>query len=360
MMQQENAVKKYPVRELKAGMIVGRSVYDDNEKELIAEGTVLTNPLIASILDSQIQFIAIKNDPPKAILRDAHVLDEGFVRKYENTLENIRRLFETARQAKKVDVALFQRIADECYLEFSDGLKAITHVHNILREGDYLLYHSVNVAILAGVLGRWLNLSKEDLRDLVLAGLLHDIGKTQIADEILNKPDKLTEEEMALARQHPVKGYELLKTTVLKDKKSILFGILQHHERLDRSGYPERLAGEGISSFAKILAVVDIYDAMAANKVYAPKKSPFDIFEELFKEMMGRLDPKNGVPFIKNVRRAMNGNLVRLSSGDKAKIIYLDENSIRMLPIVQTEDGAFFDLNKDRDVCVTELLSHAQ
>lgn len=358
MLEQNKILKRYPVEELAPGMVVGRSVYDENEKELIAEGAVLTNALILSILDRPIFSVMIRVDRPPAAVRDTHVLDSRFVNQYDQILARLRDLFSLARQTKAVDIVSFQKIADDCYMEFTDGLKAITQVHNILRKDDYLLYHSINVAILAGVLGRWMNLGREEIRDLVLAGLLHDIGKTQVPEEILDKPGKLTDAELYAAQRHVTKGVELLRGTVLREKKNILFGVLQHHERLDRSGYPEGLLGDGIYPFAKILAIVDVYDAMAANKVYARKKNPFEIFEELFKEMVSRLDTQLCVLFIKNVRRSMNGNWVRLSSGEKAKIVYLDESQIKALPMVQTENGEFADLNDSKGLTMVEILSN--
>lgn len=352
----EHILKKYPTEELRAGMIVGKSVYDEQEQELVAEGAVLTNALILSILERPIFTVTIRADKAPA-QPDAHVLDRGFVDRYGAMIQELGDLFALARQTKAVDLARFERIADECRLHFTDGLKAITQVHNILRKGDYLPYHSVNTAILAGILGGWIGFKQQDLRDLTLAGLLHDIGKTQVADEILDKPGKLTEDELYAAQRHATIGAEMLKGTALRGRGNILSGVLHHHERGDGSGYPEGLSNEQISPFAKILAIVDIYDAMAANKAYARKKSPFEIFAVLFEEMTKRLDARYCVLFIKNVRRAMNGNWVRLSTDERAKIVYIDESQIKALPMVQTQLGEFIDLNGNRNIHIVELIS---
>lgn len=356
-MDEKKILKNYLVEDLKAGMVVGRSVYDEQEKELIAEDTVLTNQLILSILDRPIFSVMIREDKIKIPAEDVPVLDKGAVKQYEDTFDELRQIFLAARITGQVDVERLRKIVDGHFIELADGLKAITHVHNISREGDYLLHHSINVAILAGVLGRWLHFKQEELHDLILTGLMHDIGKTQIAEQILDKPGQLTEAEFKEVKQHAGKGFELLRYTSLREKQNILFGILQHHERLDGSGYPARSEKDKIHKFAKIIAIVDVYDAMAANKVYAHKKSPFDIFGELANDMVNKFDTSYCVLFIKKVCHAMNGNWVQLSNGSKAKIIYIDESRMVSLPVVQCVNGEFIDLNKNSGIVITELLS---
>ena len=109
-------------------------------------------------------------------------------------------------------------------------------LHNMREMDDSTYVHSINVALIATVLGRWLHMSEEELKILTSSGLLHDIGKLLIPKEILTKPKKLTEEEYTIIKTHPKKGFELLKTLDLDER--ILFSTLAHHERCDGSGYP--------------------------------------------------------------------------------------------------------------------------
>lgn len=352
-------LKRYSVEELKAGMVVGRSVYDEQQKELVAEGTILTNQLIFSMLDRPIFSVLVREEKVASELIDQHVLDTGFVNKYEAILQQLRGIFDGARKTGQVDVDGIRRIVRAHLMELVDGLKAINHVHNIYREGAYLLHHSINVAILSGVLGQWLNFPPDKVEDLVCAGLMHDIGKTQVPLEILDKPGRLSDEEMAIMRRHSARGFDLMRYGKLKDNKNVLFGILQHHERMDGSGYPGQVKGDEIVEFGRIIAIADVYDAMAANKVYARKQSPFDIFNLLADEMTTKLDTKYCVLFIKNICHSLNGNWVELSTGEKAKIIYIDESRIKALPVVQCEDGKFVDLNRE-PVKITKLLSNAE
>ena len=192
-------------------------------------------------------------------------------------------------------------------------------------------------------------------------GLLYEIGKTQIDREILEKPGKLTEAEMKKVQQHASLAFELLRYIKLKERQDVLFGILQHHERLDGSGYPARMSGRQICSFAKLLAIADIYDAMGAKKAYAMPTSPFSVFNILMDQIAtNKIDPEYGVLFIKNMRQVLNGNWVYLSNGIKAKIIYVDEKDLRAEPVVQSETGKFIDLNKSQDISISYLLTEDQ
>ena len=227
------------------------------------------------------------------------------------------------------------------------------------RDGEYLLHHSVHVAVLAGLMGRWLRWPKVRRERLMLSGLFHGLGKLYIPTDILDKRGKLTDQEWQVIRQYPEKGYEILCENGLKGETEIVEGIRHHHERGDGSGYPHKLKMDKISVFGRILAILDIYDAMTANRVYARRGSPFTAFDTLLADMMrGKLDAEYGVLFVKKVCQALIGSWVRLSNGKKAKIIYIDQSRTSALPIVETEDGNFWDIATKQGVDVTDLMTY--
>lgn len=366
----KKSLKKYEVEDLRAGMVVGKAIYDNFGNTLVEEDVVLTNRLIVNLLDRCGDYVYIVEEPKpvepefskvKAI-RDLHVLDGSYVVKYRHVFERLQRLFMAARETKVIAANELKEIVDEVeYLSVKDYSKAITQIHNIPREGDYLVHHSIRVAILLGVMGQWLHFKPAELKKLIMAGLIYDIGKTQVPQDILDKPGKLTELEMELVQTHSSLGFELVHKNRLTGNYEVLCGILQHHERLDGSGYPENLPAEDICEFARLLAIADIYDAMAATTSYAAPKSPFMIFNTLADDMAGnKLDTKYGVLFIKHMRRCLNGNWVRLTDNVDGKIIYVDEGDMRAQPIVQTADGQFIDLNKTTDLQIANLLTYAE
>lgn len=293
-------------------------------------------------------------DPSKESL-----LDPEYVATYDAVMEILQKLLSKESVEKGIDLdTIGQLIADRQIDKLCDGARAVAQIHNMNREGSYLLHHSLHVAILAGLMGRWLHWPREHRERLVLSGLLHDVGKLKIPDEILDKPGKLTPEEMDIVRNHSAYSAEILAKCGLSGEADIMAGVLQHHERGDGSGYPSGIKKEIISPFGKILAILDIYDAMAANRAYARKVSPFEIFDRLNEDMMeDKLDAEYGVLFVKKICHALTGSWLRLTNGEKAKIIYIDQSRTNALPIVETTEGKFYDLAHDGRVKVAELLT---
>lgn len=235
-----------------------------------------------------------------------------------------------------------------------ESIGVINHLHMVSRQGDYTLHHSVNVALICGVLGRWLGYNERELTDLVLSGLLHDIGKTQISLEILNKPGKLSEEEMNIMQTHPSVGYKMLRENT-NLSANICYGVLQHHERLDGSGYPFKIQGNQIHKYAKIIAIADIYDAMTSNSAYRTKATPFSVVEVMTEEMFNKLDATICTVFLNNVRDYFVGNIVKLSDGRNVEVVYLGQ-SAGTRPTVRTQDNQFIDLERRKDIQIVDLV----
>lgn len=156
---------------------------------------------------------------------------------------------------------------------------------------DYSVYtHAVNVAVYALGLGRSIGMDEGDLRDLGMAAFLHDIGKTRIAIEVLNKPGPLTKEEWAIMRQHPVWGEEILSDSG-DLPMNVLTVVSQHHERLDGMGYPRGLAGGELHRFSTIVSLVDAFDAMTSSRCYASARTPYTALTLLKDEVGDKYDP---------------------------------------------------------------------
>ena len=226
------------------------------------------------------------------------------------------------------------------------------------RDGDYIIHHALNVGILSGIMARWLDFRAKQVGELVMTGLLSEIGKMRISKGILNKTEKLDPDELAEVQKHVVFGYAMLMESPLRSFTNVVYGVLHHHERCDGSGYPRKLKGDQISDFGKIIAILDIYDAMAANRAYAKRNSPFDIMKVLYNDVLaGKLDTRFGLVFMKNLLRALNGSWVGLTDGQRAKIVYLDASRVTAQPIVQTLKDEFIDLNSRTDLKVAALLT---
>lgn len=216
-------------------------------------------------------------------------------------------------------------------------------LHNMRQVNDSTYAHSLNVAIISRIIGKWLHFSNEELDTLTLAGLLHDIGKTRIPDEVLNKDGKLTDEEFQMIRNHPKYGYDILKSQPLNSH--IKKAALMHHERCDGSGYPMGLTMEEIDDYALIIAIADVYDAMTAARSYRAPLCPFEVIAEFEKDGLQKYKPKYILTFLENIANAYQNNRVMLSDGTSARIVLLNHRRLSK-PLVQLDDGACIDLEK--------------
>ena len=216
-------------------------------------------------------------------------------------------------------------------------------LHNMRQVNDSTYAHSLNVAIISRIIGKWLHFSNEELDTLTLAGLLHDIGKTKIPDEVLNKDGKLTDEEFQMIRNHPKYGYDILKSQPLNSH--IKKAALMHHERCDGSGYPMGLTMEEIDDYALIIAIADVYDAMTAARSYRAPLCPFEVIAEFEKDGLQKYKPKYSLTFLENIANAYQNNRVMLSDGTSARIVLLNHRRLSK-PLVQLDDGACIDLEK--------------
>lgn len=216
-------------------------------------------------------------------------------------------------------------------------------LHNMRQVNDSTYAHSLNVAIISRIIGKWLHFSNEELDTLTLAGLLHDIGKTKIPDEVLNKDGKLTDEEFQMIRNHPKYGYDILKSQPLNSH--IKKAALMHHERCDGSGYPMGLTMEEIDDYALIIAIADVYDAMTAARSYRAPLCPFEVIAEFEKDGLQKYKPKYILTFLENIANAYQNNRVMLSDGTSARIVLLNHRRLSK-PLVQLDDGSCIDLEK--------------
>jgi len=218
-------------------------------------------------------------------------------------------------------------------LETNDISLIIQSINNIRDVDEYLHTHSLNVAFLNGLMAKWLKYDKTRHDELVKTGLLHDIGKLLIPGAVLNKPGKLSDEEFMVIKKHSTFSFEMLVSSGIKEK-ALLLGVLQHHEKLNGTGYPHGIVAKDISEFARITAISDIYDAMVAKRVYKNAQSPFVILENFAEEGYSMLDIRLVKLFIDNMIGELKGKYVVLSDGSIAKVVMINERNL-IYPMVE-------------------------
>ncbi len=225
---------------------------------------------------------------------------------------------------------------------------AIISLARLKTKDNYTYMHSVAVCALMVSLARQLGLNENATRKAGLAGLLHDVGKMAIPDEILDKPGRLTDEEFAIIKSHPIEGHKMLLEGSGVDEVA-LDVCLHHHEKVDGSGYPEGLSDQQISIYAKMGAVCDVYDAITSNRPYKNGWDPAESLRKMAEWSKGHFDDVVFQAFVKSVGIYPIGSLVKLESGrigvvvdqtekslltPKVKVFYSTKSNLRIPPEV--------------------------
>jgi len=203
----------------------------------------------------------------------------------------------------------------------------------VKEKDEYTFVHSLNVALLSGFLAEKLCRGDKGLIEkVVTGGLLHDIGKALIPIEILNKPGSLTDEEYAVIKTHPVKGFGLARELGVTDTE-ILSVVLYHHERMDGKGYPCQLAGDSIPLVARIAAVADVFDAVTTNRVYRTAESLYYAVSLIIKDTNKHFDPNVSRELVSALGLYPPGTVVELSDGSTAVVISSNSGDL-LRPVV--------------------------
>jgi putative nucleotidyltransferase with HDIG domain len=234
----------------------------------------------------------------------------------------MRRLFTEARLGNAIEPGPCVALVDDIVESIDRHPDALLSLARLKTADEYTYVHSVAVCALMVALGRQLGLDDTQCREAGMAGMLHDLGKAAMPQEILNKPGKLTTDEFDVIKQHPLRGYEMLLggTSVTDHVRDV---CRHHHERFDGTGYPDALAGEKISLLARMGAVCDVYDAVTSNRPYKAGWDPAHALSQMA-TWKGHFDTAVFQSFVKSVGIYPTGSLVRMRSGRLA--VVLDQN----------------------------------
>ena len=242
-------------------------------------------------------------------------------------------MFEEARMGNALPIAEMSVLVDEISQSIFRNSGALLSLAKLKNKDDYTYMHCVAVCALMIALGKQMGMDGDVLKSLGMAGLLHDVGKMAIPDHILNKPGRLTDEEFNVMKIHSIKGWEMLKAS--PGVGDIALDVcLHHHERVDGTGYPDKLSGDALSLFARMGAVCDVYDAITSNRCYKAGWAPAEALRKMAEWQDGHFDTMVFKAFVKTVGIYPVGTLLKLKSGRLAVVTGQSHQSL-LQPIVK-------------------------
>ena len=304
------------------------------EDKVIEEGSVDPDELLAKI---RIQKI------------DVH-------EQYKVVVESFKKEFLGWYAGMRPDVAKVRSLAMPIIELFIERKKSLTVLNEFSVMKDYMFHHSIAVGILAAAISKKMELPKGQTLQLGLAGVLADCGMAKIERTITDKSAFLTKEEFNEVKKHSVYSYQMIKETPLL-RPEMKQAILQHHERLDGSGYPRGEKMDQISTYAQILAVADVFHAMTSERVYRSKESPFKVIELIKEEEFGKFDIKVVQALHDLVANISIGTIVQLTNGDVGEVMFVHRDA-RLRPMVKrSNDGSITDLSTNRHIAIERVLS---
>jgi len=351
-------MKKVLVEQLQIGMVIGKAVCTADGTMMYTPGTVVEPDCIKQILDAGIEFVEVKD-------RKTVSSTEKEITRNEIT-RVVREIFKDITLTSPLEQGTVKRSINEMLRQVLKDRCVMLHLTEVRGSDSYIFTHSVNVCMLSLIVGLFLKLRGDQLKDLGLAALLHDVGRNRVPKTILYKPSALTVEEFEQVKRHSIYGYDMLKS-YRQLPEAVILTALQHHERLDGSGYPNGLKGDEIELFARIVAVADVFDALLADRPFRKAFFPHQAVD-IIVNSSGLFDAEILRVFVENVAIYPLGSVVSLNNGEIGVVVDMNKGRqtrpvIRIMYDRDAQKVHFIkeiDLSKCLDLFITKILKEEQ
>lgn len=356
--------KRYFVRtrSLEVGMRIDQAIVDRMDRTLIAKRTILDEYMIDSLKKLGINGVYVsegeedpvpdKPDEPTCALARNNIAklrthDPSKVKLSESVKqrvsEGIQYLYNNSTSEQFTNTT--DSITSDLMRAINDNEAVAVDINALKTSDEYTFKHSVDVATMSMIIAKKQGMSKEDVYNIGIAGLLHDMGKSKIPLEILNKPGKLDDDEFAVMKQHTVLGYEILKEKN-EFTPAISLAVLQHHEKMNGRGYPMGVKEDKIVHYAKILSVADVYDALVTERPYK-KAFTQRTAVEMIMSMTDELDITAMKSFLASVILYPVDSTVHLSNGERARVVKNHPTTALRPTVVGLDTGNVYELAED-------------
>ena len=350
-------VKAVSVDELQPGMVLARTVTNDDFVIVLSENTLLTLKNIERLKKLEVPAVFIKDefDLSKNFQQAAAVVkkDSAFTHDFEKVSKLANQVFDELKDGVKARETTDKLAAQ--ILPMADNPSSINYLFALAHMSASLALHSERVAIFSGIIAKWMRYKWDDIRVIVKAAFLHDVGKHGFDEALIAKrPDTMTEDELHTYKTHCVKGYNLLKNLGFDEPIPTIARF--HHEQMNGGGFPKGLSGEKIHPFARVVAVADAYDNLTSEHEGVVKKTPFDAIYYLIGEVYAIFDPAVCVPLLTRIKDSLIGSTVTLSDNRKGRVVFYPKDFSAM-PVIVTDDGTEINLNKEKNLSIVSYVA---
>ena len=345
-------------RQLQPGMKMDQSVVDRLGRNLVVRGAIIDEYIIESLINLGVMNVYIQEgevEDEKVVISSKaqkqidklHTEDRSKVALSNSVRERISHGIQSIyNNTDTQNMASATASITNDLMDAIDSNNAIAiDIGELKTSDEYTFKHSVDVATISMILAKQQGMSRKEIYEIGICGLLHDVGKTKVPLEILNKPGRLDDEEFAIMKQHSVFGYRMIKDKP-EFSNNISLGVLQHHEKINGAGYPMGVADKQISPYARIISVADIYDALITERPYKQAFSQRDAVEMIM-SMTGELDITAMRSFLESMILYPVGSIVDLSNGEKARVVKNSPHYILRPTVVGVQSGRVYDLGED-------------
>lgn len=382
-----NEILRISSETLETGMVTSRSVETRQGTVLIPENTVLTEAMISTIKKNGVRTTVVYKDEKYTMVEvpedeefEVSDVNENEIETYEpkekddvkeltvNTInfntfivgfkdkaKNVEMYFEELSKGVGINLGEISTSTSEIFDKLYAKSDLMLYLHALDKKDESIFSHSLRVSLTCRLLGKWLKLTSSEIEDLALAGLLHDIGMLQVSKEILDKDvDELSIDEYTVYSQHPIAGAQMM----LKHKlpQEVQAAILNHHERMDGSGFPNKKKGKQINLFAKIVAIADTFDELTNNKIPEKNLMPFEAIK-FFESNLRTFSTKLLLIFLENIAYGYKNAKVELTDGRIAKIVFINSiNTTRPIVRIYGQDDLLDLGNKNCEIRIKRIL----
>jgi putative nucleotidyltransferase with HDIG domain len=319
---------------LKSGMIIADEVYSIIGSLILPRNTVVDSKVIDLLYFHRIPIVTViqENYDDKVIKPEETHLEKvrqsQAFKEFDKTFETVShdlegRINEIVYLDKDINIEELWNNLNALLTKTDNSIEFFHLLHSMKHTSDFTYIHSVNVALISNMLAKWLRYPQKEIELASIAGLLHDIGKTKLPPDILNKQELLTSAEITAFKRHPTLGYNILKEKNIDRKIQVT--ALTHHERCDASGYPLRLKSSEVCDISKIVAIADTYDELTANHVERKKVCPFRVIHMFESEGLHQFDTSFMLTFLGCILDTYVHSNVMLSNGQKGEIIFVNK-----------------------------------